>query len=321
MPDLELLTHANRGELRDPTVLRKQLARMVRHPRAKNFVENFAGQWLNLRKLEDFNPNENLFPRWNDEIRTLARQETYHFVHHVLQKDESIVRLIDADYTFLNEPLAKFYGIPGVSGGEFRQVSTKGHRRLGLLTHASILSVTSNPTRTSPVKRGKWILDNLLGMPPPPAPPGIPELEKTELAGTVRQQMEQHRADPACASCHKLMDPLGLALENYDAIGRWRNDEYGHAIDTSGELPGGEIVRGPGDLIRTLTTKKSEQFARCFTEKLMTFALGRGLEYYDRCAVDQIMASASKQDYRFSTMIFQIVTSDPFQRKGVRDEL
>jgi hypothetical protein len=208
-----------------------------------------------------------------------------------------------------------------VQGEEFRQVSTKGQKRKGILTHGSILAVTSNPTRTSPVKRGKWILENLLATPPPPAPPGVPELEKGELKGTVRQQMEQHRADPACASCHKLMDPLGLALENYDAVGRWRTTDKGSPIDTSGELPNGESIKGPGDLIRTLREKNADQFARCVTEKLLIYALGRGLEYYDRCAVDKIMAKLTKDDYRFSTLIFEIVSSDPFQRKGVREEL
>lgn len=321
MPDAELLATANQGKLRDPAVLKKQIQRMIADRRAAEFVENFAGQWLNLRKLEQFQPNQNLFPQWNDEIRTLARNETYHFVLHLLRNDESVLRLLDADYTFLNEKLARFYSIPGVEGDKFRMVSTKGQKRMGILTHASVLAVTSNPTRTSPVKRGKWILDNLLGTPPPPAPPGVPELEKTELTGTLRQRMEQHRADPSCAGCHKLMDPLGLALENYDAVGRWRTNERGVAIDTTGELPNGDIVKGPGDLIRNLKEKNGPTFARCVTEKLLTYALGRGLEYYDRCAVDKIMVTAGKNDYRFTTLIFEIVTSDPFQRKGDRDEL
>lgn len=321
MPDAELLATANQGKLRDPEVLKKQIQRMLADRRAAEFVENFAGQWLNLRKLEQFQPNQNLFPQWNDEIRTLARNETYHFVLHLLRNDESVLRLLDADYTFLNEKLARFYGIPGVEGEKFRMVSTKGHKRMGILTHASVLAVTSNPTRTSPVKRGKWILDNLLGTPPPPAPPGVPELEKTELTGTLRQRMEQHRADPSCAGCHRLMDPLGLALENYDAVGRWRTQERGAAIDTSGELPSGDVVKGPGDLIRNLKEKNGPTFTRCVTEKLLTYALGRGLEYYDRCAVDKMMVAAEKNDYRFTTLIFEIVSSDPFQRKGERDEL
>lgn len=321
MPDQELLQLATKKQLRDPVVLKAQIKRMLEHRRSSEFVENFAGQWLNLRKLDQFEPSKTLFPQWNDEIKTLVRIETYRFFQFMMRNDQSILRLLDADYTFLNEKLAKFYGIPGVQGDEFRQVSTKGHKRMGILTHGSILAVTSNPTRTSPVKRGKWILDNLLATPPPPAPPGVPELEKGELRGTVRQQMEQHRADPACASCHKLMDPLGMALENYDAVGRWRTTDKGSPIDTSGELPNGESIKGPGDLIKSLREKNTEQFARCVTEKMLIYALGRGLEYYDRCAVDKIMVKLTKEDYRFSLLIFEIVSSDPFQRKGVRDEL
>jgi hypothetical protein len=228
--------------------------------------------------------------------------------------------LLDADFSFMNEKLARFYGIPGVQGDKFQLVSLKGQKRLGILTHASVLAVTSNPTRTSPVKRGKWILDNVLGTPPPPAPAGVPELDKAELVGTLRQQIEQHRANPACASCHKQMDPLGLALENYDAVGRWRTSDRGNPIDASGELPTGEKVRNPGDLIRLLRDQKSEQFVRTLTEKLMTYGLGRGLEYYDRCAIDQILAKASKNDYRFQELLLGIITSDPFGRKGTRDE-
>jgi hypothetical protein len=191
---------------------------------------------------------------------------------------------------------------------------------MGLLTQASILAVTSNPTRTSPVKRGKWILDNILGTPPPPAPPGVPELDKAELSGTLRQRMEQHRSNPACAACHKLMDPLGLALENYDAVGRWRTKEAGQDIDTTGEFPTGESIRNPGDLIRVIRDNKSERFVRTLTEKLMVYALGRGLEYYDRCAVDKVIAAAATEDYRMQSLIYYIVISDPFQRKGTREE-
>lgn len=320
MPDQELLQVANKKQLRDPTVLKQQIKRMIEHKRSSAFVENFAGQWLNLRKLDQFSPNANQFPQWSDEIRDLARRETYLFFANVMREDKSIMRLLDADYTYLNEDLAKFYGIPGVTGQEFRLVSTKGHRRLGLLTHASILAVTSNPTRTSPVKRGKWVLDNLLGTPPPPAPPGVPELDKAELTGTLRQRIEQHRSNPACASCHKLMDPIGLALENYDAVGRWRTLDMGEPVDTSGELPGGEKIKGPGDLIRNLKDKNADKYARCISEKMLVFGLGRGLEYYDRCAIDKIQLKLIQDDYRFSTLIYEIISSDPFQRKGVRDE-
>ncbi len=321
MPDQELLGIAAKKQLRDPAILKQQVERMIKHKNANALVTNFAGQWLTLRKLDALAPNANMFGEWNDEIRDLARRETYMFFAHILREDKSILRLLDADYSFMNNRLAKFYGIPGVEGDEFRMVSTKGRKRMGLLTHASILAVTSNPTRTSPVKRGKWVLENLLGTPPPPAPAGVPELDKAELTGTLRQRMEQHRADAACASCHKLMDPIGLALENYDAIGRWRTMDYGQPIDPSGELPGGEKVSGPGDLIRNLGSKNADKFVRCLTEKLLVYGLGRGLEYYDRCAIDKIVAKISKDDYKFSSLLFEIVTSDPFQRKGVRDEL
>jgi hypothetical protein len=319
-PDRELLTLASKNQLRQPSVLKQQINRMVRDDRARDFVRNFAGQWLTLRKLDGIAPNPNMFPQWNDEVRDLARTETYLFFLHAMREDLNVIRLLDADYSFMNETLARFYGIPGVEGDNFRKVSLKGQKRMGLLTHASILAVTSNPTRTSPVKRGKWILDNILGTPPPPAPPGVPELDKRELTGTLRQRMEQHRSDPACAACHRLMDPLGLALENYDAVGRWRTKDAGQDIDTTGEFPTGEAIRNPGDLIRIIRDHKSERFVRTLTEKLMVYALGRGLEYYDRCAVDKIMANAGSEDYRLQSLIYHIVISDPFQRKGIREE-
>ena len=319
-PDRELLTLASKKQLREPGVLAAQLDRMIRDQRARDFVRNFAGQWLTLRKLDNFAPNEGMFPDWNEQIRDYSRTETYYLFLYVLRENMSVLRLLDADFSFMNEKLARFYGVPGVQGDKFQMVSLKGQKRLGILTHASVLAVTSNPTRTSPVKRGKWILDNILGTPPPPAPPGVPELEKGELVGTLRQQLEQHRANPACAACHKQMDPLGLALENYDAIGRWRTTDRGSPIDASGELPTGEKVTNPGDLIRLVRDQKSEQFVRTLTEKLMTYGTGRGLEYYDRCAIDQILANASKNDYRFQELLLGIITSDPFGRKGTRDE-
>ncbi len=320
-PDDELLKLAWKNQLRQPGVLPAQVKRMIADKRANAFVENFAGQWLTLRKLDTVSPNESMFPLWNDQIRDLARRETYTFFAGVMREDMSVLRLLDADFTYLNEPLAKFYGIPGIEGNHFRKVSLAEQPRRGLLTHASILAVTSNPTRTSPVKRGKWILDNLLNTPPPAAPPGVPELEKSELSGTLRQRIEQHRADPACASCHKLMDPLGLALENFDAVGRWRTKDAGAPIDASGELPNGEKVQHAGDLIRNLRERNADKFVRCLTEKMMTFALGRGLEYYDKCAVDQITAKLKANDNRFMVLVTEIILSSPFQRKGVKDEL
>ena len=320
-PDDQLLSLAWRRQLRDPTVLTAQVKRMIDDRRANAFIENFAGQWLTLRKLDKFVPNEAMFPTWNEEVRDLARRETYTFFAGVMRNDLSVLRLLDADFTYLNEKLAKFYGIPGVEGDQFRKVSLVGQNRRGILTHASVLAVTSNPTRTSPVKRGKWILDNLLNTPPPPAPPGVPELDKNEVTGTLRQRIEQHRANPACASCHKLMDPLGLALENYDAVGRWRTRDAGELIDASGEMPTGEKIKSAGDLIRIMREKNAEKFVRCLTEKMMTFALGRGLEYYDRCAVDKIYSTLKADDFKFGALVTEVVLSNPFQRKGVRDDL
>ncbi len=321
MPDDRLLQLAMKKELDKPEVIRSEVNRMIQDKRANEFVENFAGQWLTLRKLDLFQPNSQLFPSWNERIRELARRETFTFFAGVMRDDMSIMTLLDGDFTYLNEDLARYYGIAGVKGKEFRKVSLSGQPRMGLLTQASILAVTSNPTRTSPVKRGKWILDNVLGTPPPNPPPGVPELEKGKLTGTLREQIEQHRANAACASCHKLMDPLGLALENFDAVGLWRTQDAGEKIDASGVLPDGSSVKHAGDLIRTLRSKNPDQFARCLTEKMMCFALGRGLEYYDRCTVDKILVKLKADDYRFSTLVTEILVSDAFQRHGEREAL
>lgn len=319
MPDNQLLGLAWSGKLREGDNLQKQIARMLKDSRSNEFVENFAGQWLTLRKLKTFQPNSQQFPKWNDDIRKLVERETLTFFAGVMRKNLSVMDLLDGEFTYLNEPLADYYGIPNVKGKEFREVSLKGTGRAGLLTQASVLAVTSNPTRTSPVKRGKWILDNLLAKSPPPAPPGVPELEKVKLTGTLRQRLEQHRADPACANCHKLMDPLGLALENYDAIGRFRTHDDGQLIDASGILPDGTKVKDAQELRKVLSSKNRDDFVQCLTEKMLTYALGRGLEYYDKCAVDKIVDKLKKDDYRFSTLLTEIVLSDPFQKKGTRD--
>lgn len=321
MPDAELFSLAVRGELRKGNNLERQIARMMRDGRANEFVSNFAGQWLTLRKLRDFSPDEQTFPKWNERTKQLAMNETYNFFRAVMQRNMSVLTLLDADFTYLNEELASFYGVPGVVGPEFRPVSLKGTQRSGILTHASVLAVTSNPTRTSPVKRGKWILDNLLAKPPPPAPPGVPELEdkKGQLTGTLRERLEQHRADPACANCHKLMDPLGFALENFDAVGLYRTKDGSLPIDASGELPGGVQVQGAEELIRLLVSQHKRDFVECLTEKMLTYALGRGLEYYDKCAVDQIVQNIENENYRFSALLVGIVRSDPFQKKGERE--
>jgi hypothetical protein len=319
MPDDELFKLASQKKLRDDAVLRAQVERMLKDRRANEFVENFVGQWLQLRKLDDFQPSKQNFPEFSESIRNAMKRETYTFFASVMRNDESILNLLDSDYTYLNADLAKFYGISGVEGDQFRRVPLTGNVRGGLLTQASVLAVTSNPTRTSPVKRGKFVLDNLLGTPPPAAPPGVPELkDKKELQGTLRQRMEQHRQDPACAACHQLMDPLGFALENFDAVGRWREQDEGTPIDAKGELPGGLQVDGVLSLRKLLREKYQDRFVRSLIEKTMTYALGRGLDYYDLCAVEKIESELKRNDYRFSTMIFEILRSDAFRKVGTR---
>jgi len=317
MPDNELFTLAWEGKLREQ--LEPQVKRMLASPKADQLVANFAGQWLQLRNLADATPDADLFPSFNEGLRQAMQQETELFVADVMRSDSSIFTLLDANYTYLNEPLAKHYGVPGVQGEGFRKVALTedaAQVRGGLLTHASILTVTSSPTRTSPVQRGKWVLENLFNEPPPPPAPDIPSLEEQkELTGTLRQRMEQHRANPACATCHQVMDPLGFALENFDPIGAWRTKDEGAPIDASGELPSGEKFRGPRELNRLLLQTKKDAFARCFAEKLLTFALGRGIEYYDICAVEEILKSAGKSDHRFSSFILGVVRSTPFQKR------
>ncbi|MCA9191042.1 MAG: DUF1592 domain-containing protein [Planctomycetales bacterium] len=313
MPDEELFTLAWQKKLNDQAVLDQQIMRMLRDRRSNEFVKNFASQWLTLRRISGLNPDPTLFPAWDPQLAQLVQLETLNFFAGIMRRDLNILRLLDADFTYLNEPLSNFYGIGGVKGEGFREVSLAGTGRAGLLTQASILAVTSNPTRTSPVKRGKWILENLLATPPPPAPPGVPELrDRGPLLGTLKQQMEQHRSDPACANCHQLMDPLGFALENFDAIGRYRDSDRGQPIESQGVLPDGTVVESASELQAALVSMHSEEFVRCVTEKLLTYALGRGLEYYDRCAVETILSEARAQDFRFSSVIQAIVRSDPF---------
>ncbi|TWU51216.1 hypothetical protein Poly59_28070 [Rubripirellula reticaptiva] len=319
MPDDELLLMAHRGQIRDRQKLMVKIARMMKDPRSNRFVENFAGQWLQLRNLDTVDPDTRLFRTFDDDVRELMRRETLTFFAGVMRGNLPVPTLLDADFTYLNEPLAKFYGIHGVKGDEFRRVSLAGTPRGGLLTHASILTVTSNPTRTSPVKRGKWILDNLLNMPPPPAPPNIPELEKSRLVGTLRERMEQHRSNPACAACHNMMDPLGFAMENFDAVGQWRTRDGRDEINASGKLPDGTEFNGVGDLRNLLSTQRREQFVRCVAEKMLIYALGRGTEYYDKCAIDKIMDDISRRDYKFAYLLVAIIESEPFQKQGHRE--
>lgn len=318
-PDDELFAAARAGKLRDTQELERQIRRMLRDPRASALVENFAGQWLQLRNLDTLSIDSKRFADFTPELRRAMRQETELLFSAVIREDRSVLELLTAEYSFINEPLAKLYGIEGVSGNEFRQVSLAGTPRAGLLGHASILTVTSNPTRTSPVKRGKWILDNLLATPPPPPPPNVPALESqagaAKEAVSLREQMELHLADPGCAGCHRLMDPLGLGLENFDAIGRWREQDQGLPIDAHGELPGGLTFNGPVELRQVLLERQLD-FRRCIAGKLLTYALGRGLEYFDECTLDAITAAMQQQDDRFGALVLAIIESPPFRSRA-----
>ncbi|HND53449.1 MAG TPA: DUF1592 domain-containing protein, partial [Pirellulaceae bacterium] len=318
LPDDELFRVAATGELKKPAVLEAQVRRMLKDPKSQALVENFIGQWLQLRNLDQFQPDRKRFTAWDDDLRAAMRRETEMLAAHIIREDRSVLELLDADYTFVNERLAKHYGMSNVSGGEFRQVSVDRQQRGGLLGQASILAVTSNPTRTSPVKRGKWILENLFAAPPPPAPPNVPELadNKNEpLKGTLRQRMEQHRAKASCAACHQLMDPLGFGLENYDAVGAWRTKDGDEPVDASGELPDGRKFTGPVELKAILLSRQVE-FRRCITEKLLTYALGRGLESYDVCTVHEIADRLGKAENRFSALTLEIVKSPAFRQRA-----
>jgi len=317
LPDDELFRAAARGELHTPGQLAAQAGRMLRDPKSEALVKNFAGQWLQLRGLDEVKPDPKRFPGFDADLRAAFRRETEMFFAHVVREDRSVMEFLDADYTFVNERLARHYGLAGVTGVEFRRVSLDKKWRGGLLGQASILTVTSNATRTSPVKRGKWILENLFAAPPPDPPPNVPELDGAageKLAGTLRQRMERHRADPACASCHKLMDPLGFGLENYDAVGAWRDRDGDAAVDSGGELPDGRRFRGPAELREILAARKGE-FRRCLVEKLLTYGLGRGLEYYDACGVERIVAACAAGGDRFSVIVAEIVKSPAFRQR------
>ncbi|MFN0108833.1 MAG: DUF1592 domain-containing protein [Blastocatellia bacterium] len=319
MPDDELLQLADQRKLRRPEVLAAQVQRMLKDPKSEALVENFAGQWLELRRLESVKPDRDRFPQFDEYFRLSARRETELFFDHIIRQDRSLLDFIDADYTFLNERLARFYKIPGVSGPEFRKVvlPTDANRG-GILTQASVLTVSSYATRTSVVLRGKWILDNVLNAPPPPAPPGVPNLDetKTGTAMTLRQQMEQHRTNPTCAACHARLDPLGFGLENFDAIGGWRTMDGKFPIDSSGVLPDGRSFKGVGEL-KTILKADRASFAEGVTDKLLTYALGRGLERYDKPVVKQIARNVAAKEYKFSSLVMEIVNSLPFQyRRG-----
>ena len=316
MPDDTLLAAALRGELRTPEQLAAQARRMLQDPKARALVDNFAAQWLQLRSLDVVSPDTGTFKDFDDALRKAMRRETEEFFAAIVREDRSILEFLDCDSTFLNERLARHYGIEGVSGEEFRRVAVDRGTRGGLLGQASVLTVTSNPTRTSPVKRGKWILENLFAAPPPPPPPNVPDLKasKEPAAGTLRQQMERHRSDPGCAACHSLMDPLGFGLENYDAVGGWRTSEGEVPIDPAGELPGGRRFSGPAEL-RTILLDRKDEFRRCLAEKLLTYALGRGLEWFDACAIERIAAGTAREGDRFSALVVEIVASPAFRQR------
>ncbi len=314
MPDAQLFEAAGQNHLHEPAVLNAQVKRMLQSSKSDALIENFFGQWLELRNLDSVRPDPDDFPLFNAQMRRAMRTETEMFVRSIVHEDHSIIDFLTGKYTFVNERLARFYGIPGVSGEAFRRVDLDGTQRSGVVTQASVLAVTSYPTRTSPVLRGKWILENVLNAPPPPPPPGVGSIDAKggPLAGTMRQQMEKHRADPICASCHMRMDPLGFALENYNAIGQWRTHDAGQTVDASGALPNGAKFSGSAEL-KTLLASNRNTFAECLTEKLMTYALGRGLEGYDRRTISQIVKDMEGNDYKFSALISGIVNSVPFR--------
>jgi hypothetical protein len=321
IPDDELLKIASQGKLQDPVVLEGQVRRMLKDPKATELVRNFAGQWLYLRNLDSASPAVEEFPGFDDNLRQAFRRETELFFESIVREDRSVLDLLTGDYTYVNERLAEHYGIPNVYGSQFRRVALgPDNPRRGLLGHGSILTVTSLATRTSPVARGKWVLENILGTPPPEPPANVPPLEKTDegddkgVVRSLRQRMEAHRTNPACSGCHRIMDPIGFSLENFDAVGKWRTKEGASRIDATGELADGTKVDGPLSLQKGLM-RYSPQFARTVTGKLLTYALGRGVQYYDMPLVRRIVRDAARQNYRFSSVVLGIVKSAPFQMR------
>ena len=319
IPDDELLAAAERGALSDPSVLAAQVRRMLADPRLQALVKNFSGQWLYLRNIAGIQPDSTSFPNFDENLRQALAQETELLIESTLREDRSVADLLRTDYTFLNQRLAEHYGIKGIYGNEFRRVTLDDPQRYGLLGQASILTVTSYPNRTAPTIRGKWVLEQLLGTPPPP-PPNVPSLkdDASTKTLTMRQRMEQHRANPTCAVCHKMMDPLGFSLENFDGLGRWRESTgVGTGpIDSSGVLPDGTTFDGPAGLREVLVGKR-DLFVETFTERLLTYALGRGVEQYDRPIVRKIARAAAADDQRWSAIILGIVNSAPFQMRRV----
>ena len=318
MPDEELLNSARLGKLCHPTELNSQVIRMLRDPKASALVENFAGQWLQFKNIDVVRPDLERFPVFDEGLRQAMRRETELFIEDIVRNDHSVLDLLDAKYTFVNERLARFYSIPNVTGPEFRRVDVSGMERGGgILSQASILTISSYSTRTSPVLRGKWVLENLLNAPVPAPPPGVPTLDesKSGLTASLRTQMEEHRKNTTCASCHSRMDPLGFGLENFNAIGAWRTEDGKFPVDASGTLPDGRTFRTPAEL-KVLLRQDRDVFARALTEKLLIYAVGRGVERYDRPTIAEIAARLPAQDYKFSTLVSGIVNSLPFQMRS-----
>lgn len=318
MPDDQLRGLAEAGKLRSPGVLEAQVKRLLADERSAAFANNFAGQWLEVRNLDSLKPDPKKFPDWTPELRDAMKTETRMFFEYMLRENRPLPEFIDAKYTFLNGRLAKHYGIDGVDGPEFRKVELTTDQRGGILSHASVLAISSYPTRTSPVIRGKYVLQNILGTPPPPPPPDVPPLDEDKVAssGSLRQQMEKHRTNPVCASCHNRMDVLGFGLENYDALGKWRTKDGTFALDVSGTFPNGKQFSTPAEM-RALLKEEVPQFARCITEKMLTYSLGRGLERYDRRTVEDINQKIAAAGYPFQSLVLEIVNSLPFQmRRG-----
>jgi hypothetical protein len=316
MPDDALLDVAARGRLHEPAILEAQVRRMLADPRASAIVENFAGQWLHVRNLRNIAPNTDEFPDFDNDLRDAFERETELFFDSVMREDRNVLDLLRADYTFVNERLAKHYGIDGVYGSRFRRVTLADDARRGLLGKGSILVVTSRADRTAPTLRGKWILENLLGVPPPPPPPNVPALEPTPGAQpkTMRERLDLHRANPACAGCHRLTDPLGFSMENFNAVGAWRTRDAGAPVDAGGALPDGTPLHGVAEL-RGALLGHPDAFVRTLSEKLLIYALGRGLQTYDQPVVRGIVRHAAAQDYRFSSLVLGIVRSVPFQMR------
>ncbi len=316
MPDDELFEAARQGKLHDGADIEKQAMRLLKDPKSRALVDNFASQWLQLRKLNFIEPDVAKYPDFTKDLRKALYDEVTTYVENVMREDRNILEFLDSDYTFVNDRLAKFYGLPAVQGGNLRKVTLADHNRGGVLTMGGILAITSLPTRTSPVKRGKWVLEQMLGDPPPPPPAMVPPLEKQEEVQdgkklTVRSRLERHRVDPVCASCHQRMDPIGFGLENFDAIGKWRDMDGTDGLDTAGKLPSGQSFRGPVEL-KAIFMAHKDQFVHCLTEKLLTYALGRGVEEGDDATIDRIGKSVEQNQYKFSTLIAEVVKSYPF---------